>query len=253
MGDFLGSLMDLGKLGQRIKQKREKRKLSQSDIAKALGLSAQAVSKWERGENAPDIVVLSPLSRLLGISIEWILTGNQAEPGTLPAVVFCTGISGYAERAQRVAPAELAAWANSIHYSVTETVLRHDGVPIKCVGDGFLGFFAGTGKAGRSLAAARQIKQIFQWPELKILLHSGEIYLGSIGHPDYARTDIIGQTVNTAFLALPFMIRHGASGIGLTEPMVQELGGLQGFQPLGETDILGISGKVKIYEPLPDG
>ena len=94
----------------------------------------------------PDIAVLLDLARLLGVSVEWILTGRQEAPGTFPAVVLCTSLNGYAERASRVAPADLAAWANTVHYAVTEAVLRFDGVPVKCVGDGFLGFFAGPGR-----------------------------------------------------------------------------------------------------------
>src|SRR5512136_1917622 len=123
--------MDLGKLGQRIKQQRERRQLRQADIASALRLSSQAVSKWERGENAPDIAVLVDLAHLLGVSVEWILRGSEAEAGTFGATVFATSLCGYAERAFRTPPAALAAWANAIHFAVTEAVLRHDGVPIK--------------------------------------------------------------------------------------------------------------------------
>ena len=53
-------------------------------------------------------------------------------------------------------------------------------------------------------------------PDLVVVLHAGEIFLGSAGHPDYARTDIIGQTVNTAFLAMPFVAAHCPGGIGIT-------------------------------------
>ena len=62
--------MDLGQLGARIKKRREARGLKQADLASALRVTPQAVSKWELGENAPDIVVLVPLSRLLDVSVE---------------------------------------------------------------------------------------------------------------------------------------------------------------------------------------
>ncbi len=241
--------MDLGKLGQRIKQQRERRQLRQSDIASALRLTSQAVSKWERGENAPDIAVLLDLARLLGVSVEWILTGRQEAPGTFPAVVLCTSLNGFAERAARMAPADLAAWSNTIHYAVTEAVLRFDGVPVKCVGDGFLGFFAGPGKADRALNAARQAKQLFEVPELVVVLHGGEIFLGSAGHPEYARTDIIGQTVNTAFLTMPFVAAHCRGGIGITGPVVEELSEGAAGAECGRVMVAGMSDALTIYEP----
>jgi class 3 adenylate cyclase len=241
--------MDLGILGQRIKQQRERRQLRQADIASALRLTSQAVSKWERGENAPDIAVLLDLARLLGVSVEWILTGRQEAPGTFPAVVLCTSLNGYAGRASRVAPADLAAWANTVHYAVTEAVLRFDGVPVKCVGDGFLGFFAGPRKADRALSAATQAKVVFDVPELVVVLHAGEIFLGSVGHPDYARTDIIGQTVNTAFLAMPFVAASCAGGIGVTRAVADELSEGTACLERGQVALAGLDEPLAVYEP----
>src|SRR5687768_18336596 len=67
--------MDVAQVGNRIRQRREQVGLRQRDIADALQLSAQAVSKWERGENAPDIGILPDLARLLGITTDWLLAG----------------------------------------------------------------------------------------------------------------------------------------------------------------------------------
>ena len=87
----------------------------------ALRLTSQAVSKWERGENAPDIAVLLDLARLLGVSVEWILTGRQEAPGDVSRPSSCArSLNGFAERAARMAPADLAAWSNTVHYAVTE-------------------------------------------------------------------------------------------------------------------------------------
>lgn len=46
------------RVGQRIRQLREAMKLSQEDLARALGLKLNAVSRWERGEAKPSIVSL---------------------------------------------------------------------------------------------------------------------------------------------------------------------------------------------------
>lgn len=78
--------MDVAEVGNRIRQRREQVGLRQRDIADALQLSAQAVSKWERGENAPDIGVLPDLARLLGITTDWLLAGFDDQPDLLKAL-----------------------------------------------------------------------------------------------------------------------------------------------------------------------
>ena len=127
--------MDLGELGARIKKRREARGLRQADLASALRVTPQAVSKWERGENAPDIVVLVPLSRLLDVSVEWLLGGSPIERETFEAVVLVTTVRGYAERSRVESPRALAAWINGLHHTVTEAIRHFDGVPVKYVGD----------------------------------------------------------------------------------------------------------------------
>ena len=78
--------MNVAEVGERIRQRREQVGLRQRDIADALQLSAQAVSKWERGENAPDIGLLPELARLLGISTDWLLAGFDDSPDLLKAL-----------------------------------------------------------------------------------------------------------------------------------------------------------------------
>ena len=53
--------MNLSQLGERVRSRRERLRLRQADLAAALRVSAQAVSNWERGENAPDLSVLAGL------------------------------------------------------------------------------------------------------------------------------------------------------------------------------------------------
>jgi class 3 adenylate cyclase len=47
-------------------------------------------------------------------------------------------------------------------------------------------------------------------------LSSGEIYLGAIGPPDYARPDIVGEVVTIAFLTRNWAETHTQSGIAAT-------------------------------------
>lgn len=240
--------MDMAQLGERIRGRRERLSLRQADLAATLRISAQAVSKWERGENAPDLSLLPGLSRLLGVSIEWLLGETAPSVDTFAATVFCTSLNGFAAKAAAMPPREVAAWANRIYYSITEAVLRFDGVPVKYVGDGFLGFFAGAGQAQRALDAARLARAGSSADEVVIVLHGGEIYLGALGHPEYRQKDIIGQTVNTAFLCMPWVATHCRTGIGLTPPVARSLDEGAGLRRAGQAPVKG-GGTVTIYEP----
>ncbi|HUT95543.1 MAG TPA: helix-turn-helix domain-containing protein [Thermoguttaceae bacterium] len=241
--------MNLKKLGLRIKTRREKRKLRQADVASALRVSAQAVSKWERGENAPDISVLVGLAQLLDVSVEWLLGATSPETDTFAATVFCTSLNGFAERAASMPPRDVADWANGIYHALTEAMRRFDGIPVKYVGDGSLGFFAGTGQADRALRAARHARKLLSAEELVITLHQGDIFLGTMGHPDYARPDIIGRTVNTAFLAMSWVARNCRTGIGITDTVCGQLANTKNLVRRGEITVPGVESPITIYEP----
>jgi transcriptional regulator with XRE-family HTH domain len=207
--------MLLDELGNRIRDQRKKLGLKQEDIARALQVSPQAVSKWERGENAPDIATLGPLSRLLGVSIDQLLGNNLADTDIFEATVFASSVRGAYKKSIEMDPRSYATWANGLYYQLTEAVLRHDGVPIKYMGDEFLCFFSGAHHRERALKAAQLARTMSNDP-LVIGLSSGDIYLGALGHPDYARPDIVGETVNVAFLTLNWADEHARSGLVAT-------------------------------------
>jgi hypothetical protein len=58
---------------------------------------------------------------------------------------------------------------------------------------------------------------------LLVALHRGPIYLGRIGHDDYAALDILGATVNTAFLVLPRVATRCPGRLGATAQVAGEL------------------------------
>lgn len=64
-------------MGERISLLRRQAELSQDALAEKLGVSRQAVSKWETDQCAPDTYNLIALSRLLGASLEYIALGTQ--------------------------------------------------------------------------------------------------------------------------------------------------------------------------------
>lgn len=64
-------------LGLKLQEIRKQNKLSQEALAEKLGVSRQAISKWERGESAPDTENLIALSRIYGVSIDELLGNNS--------------------------------------------------------------------------------------------------------------------------------------------------------------------------------
>ena len=60
-------------IGQRIKELRRKRDLTQEKLADFLCVSYQAVSKWECGVANPDITMIGPLTKVLGVSADELL------------------------------------------------------------------------------------------------------------------------------------------------------------------------------------
>ena len=72
--------MDAVKTGALIAETRKERDLTQKDLAQALHVSVQAVSKWERGLNFPDIALLEPLAELLGLTVSELLSGARNAP-----------------------------------------------------------------------------------------------------------------------------------------------------------------------------
>ena len=66
-------MIDTNNLGKKIASVRKKTKLTQSDLASCVGVTAQAVSKWERGNACPDIAILDEIADALGISLSELL------------------------------------------------------------------------------------------------------------------------------------------------------------------------------------
>ena len=64
------------KIGKFIQEKRKEKNLTQEELATQLGISKNAVSKWERGLCLMDMSLLKPLSNILDVSVNDILSGE---------------------------------------------------------------------------------------------------------------------------------------------------------------------------------
>ena len=63
--------------GAFIRELREKKHMTQADLAQVLNVSDKTVSKWETGRGYPDITLLEPIAEAFGISIMELLSGNM--------------------------------------------------------------------------------------------------------------------------------------------------------------------------------
>ena len=63
--------------GEKVRSLRTERGLTQEKLADFLGVSFQAVSKWERGETYPDITLLQPLAYFFGVTLDELMGYNQ--------------------------------------------------------------------------------------------------------------------------------------------------------------------------------
>ena len=71
--------MDRYVTGTAIKKRREAKGMTQAQLAEILCVSDKAVSKWENAGGYPDISLLQPLAKALGMSVTELLSGENVE------------------------------------------------------------------------------------------------------------------------------------------------------------------------------
>ncbi len=67
------------RIGEKIREARKVQNLSQDDLAEEIGISVQAVSKWECGQSCPDIMYLPRIADYLGVSLDDLLREETSE------------------------------------------------------------------------------------------------------------------------------------------------------------------------------
>ena len=76
--------------GNTIKELRESRKLTQAELAEKIGVSSKTISKWETGKGLPDISLLQPLAKALGVSVIELMNGQPVSNRNLSANMLRT-------------------------------------------------------------------------------------------------------------------------------------------------------------------
>lgn len=74
-------------IGERIAELRKHKNISQYQLAQAMDVSRQAVSKWENDQTAPDSMKMIRLAEFLDTDVEYLTTGRLAVPSRPPVVI----------------------------------------------------------------------------------------------------------------------------------------------------------------------
>jgi class 3 adenylate cyclase len=180
-----------------------------------------------------------------------LLGYHDESPDVFEATVFFSVVDEYAKKAQTMPAKAVATWANGFFYQLTEAILHYDGIPVKYMGDSFLCFFSGPNHQRRAVQAAFHANRIVT-EKLVGAINSGEIYLGTVGHPDYARPDIMGDTVNIAFMTMKWTARNAASDITATASVIEHLGQSVKLGPQHTVEFPDTNAPVIVYEMLGD-
>ncbi len=67
-------------IGKKLFNLRKRNKLTQAELAEKLNYSDKAISKWEKGESLPPVEVFYKISKLYGVSLDYIIGDETVEP-----------------------------------------------------------------------------------------------------------------------------------------------------------------------------
>lgn len=149
--------MDCVKIGKLIAKLRKEKKLTQKNVAEALGIQSKTVSKWECGLGCPDLSLWPELSTLLGVDMKQMMEGeitsNKPDSGNIEKVrlyvcpscgnilvstgsasIFCCG-----RKLERIEPSSEGAIKLTVEEIDTDTYITFDHPMTK---DHYLSFVA---------------------------------------------------------------------------------------------------------------
>ena len=84
---------------QRLYEMRKQSSLSQEGLASLLGVTRQAVQKWESGSSRPDMDNLAALARYFNVSLDYLVTGQERTAPPRPSSTTTTPAGTMSTRA----------------------------------------------------------------------------------------------------------------------------------------------------------
>ena len=97
--------MNMKMFGAQIAALRKQKGMTQNELGHRLGISFQAVSKWERGETLPDTAILVDLARVLDTTVDYILTAGERSfnrQGKITVAQMAAGLRALEEMGQKL-------------------------------------------------------------------------------------------------------------------------------------------------------
>ena len=101
------------KLSEKIVYCRKRAGLSQEALAERLGVSRQAVSKWETSEALPETGKLATLAAALGVSVDWLLSEDESEAPQTQSGDWTEGLPKLLKKAAR-----RWGWLAGVYYAL---------------------------------------------------------------------------------------------------------------------------------------
>ena len=94
-------------IGERITDLRKQKDLRQGQLAALMGISRQAISKWENDQSSPDTLNLIKLAEVLDSRIEFLATGNEPEEPEAPEPVVVTVVKEVIKEVEKPVEVEI--------------------------------------------------------------------------------------------------------------------------------------------------
>jgi adenylate cyclase len=192
-----------------------------------------------------------------------LLAGKVELGGELvPVTVLFSDIRSFTSISERMAPRELLDFLNVYFSGMVESVMKHDGVVDKFIGDAIMAVFgAPVPHANDPLNAIKaalemrdrlaKMNDTFRargLPEIRsgIGLHAGEVIAGNMGHVDRMEYTVIGDTVNLAS-RLEGMTKELGVDVLISEDLHAQVAGLVDAEPLRRIHVKGRAQDVMVY------
>ena len=109
-------------IGEKIKELRNKQKMTQEKLAQYLNVTVSAVSQWESGKTMPDVTMIVPLCNLFEISADKLLNIRVAEKGTIISEVknevFALAEKGDYDKAIALVKEKIREFPNEIEFLI---------------------------------------------------------------------------------------------------------------------------------------
>lgn len=110
-----------------LRNKRKELELTQEEVADRLGISRQAISKWENGNGYPDIDNLILLSKLYGVSVDDLLQGDAAKEKKVkrrvPGLLLCAFLAAILPPIGGVAAVAILKKARGVSVAHKKTIV----------------------------------------------------------------------------------------------------------------------------------